>query len=116
MKKLIKKLTCKIFGHRYEYNFSWAPNRCKCKRCGEKWKTVPNPNYTPGKTSPLDQDLEIWVEDHSITVTYTPSKDEDEKYKDVIDGLSDNIEKAINEEIVKQIIKELKKEDGKSNG
>jgi recombinational DNA repair protein (RecF pathway) len=128
MKKLIKKLICKIFGHKYVYNFGWAPNRCKCSRCGEKWKTIQNPNYIPGKTSPLDEDLEIWVEDHSITVTYTPSKNEDEKYKDVIDGLAENIKKAIDEEIGKQLKKlvdeeivkqwkiQYKKENGKFNG
>jgi hypothetical protein len=28
------------------------------------WKTAKNPNYIPGKTSPLDKPLEIWVEDN----------------------------------------------------
>ena len=58
------KFICKILGHKYEYNFGWAPNRCKCKRCGMSWKTAKNPNYIPGKTSPLDEPLEIWVEDN----------------------------------------------------
>jgi hypothetical protein len=33
-------------------------------RCGAKWKTIKNPNHIPGKTSPLSEDLEIWVEDN----------------------------------------------------
>ena len=46
----MKKWICKIFGHKYEYNFGWAPNRCKCKRCGMSWKTINNPN--PGVRIP----------------------------------------------------------------
>ena len=57
----MKKLICKIFGHKYVYNFGWAPNRATCSRCGQSWKTIKNPKYIPGKTSPLDEDLEIWV-------------------------------------------------------
>jgi hypothetical protein len=60
---VMKKLICRIFGHKYQYNFGWAPNRCKCLRCGQTWKTIKNPNYIPGKTSPLSEDLEIWVEE-----------------------------------------------------
>jgi hypothetical protein len=111
---VMKKLICKILGHQYFYNFGWMPNKCWCKRCGGKWKTVPNPNYIPGKTSPLDQDLEIWVEDNSLTVTYTSTKDEDEKYKDVINGLSDNVQKSIDEKIIKNILEEIYK-NGKYN-
>ena len=58
-----KKLICKVFGHRYQYNFGWAPNRCKCKRCGMSWKTINNPNYVPGESSPFSEDIMIWVED-----------------------------------------------------
>ena len=112
----MKKLICKIFGHKYVYNFGWAPNRCKCSRCGAKWKTIKNPNYIPGKSSPLDEDLEIWVKDHSITATYTFQESDKEFANDkAISLMAENIEKTINEEIVKQIIKELEKEDGKSN-
>ena len=59
----MKKLMCSIFGHKYSYNFGWAPNRCTCTRCGMKWKTKNNPDYIPGKSSPLYDDLYIWVED-----------------------------------------------------
>ena len=62
MKKL-KKLICKIFGHKYVYNFGWAPNRARCSRCGLSWKTIKNKNYIPGITSPIDEPLEVWVED-----------------------------------------------------
>jgi hypothetical protein len=27
------------------------------------WKTIKNPNYIPGKTSPFDEPIEIWEED-----------------------------------------------------
>jgi hypothetical protein len=27
------------------------------------WKTINNPNYIPNKTSPIDEPIEIWVED-----------------------------------------------------
>lgn len=65
MMKLIKmkKLICKVLGHKYEYNFGWAPNKCKCKRCEMSWKTINNPEYIPGKSNPLETDLHIWVED-----------------------------------------------------
>ena len=39
------------------------PNKCKCNRCGKKWKSVLNPNYIVGKTSPMDEPLDIWIED-----------------------------------------------------
>ena len=108
---MLKKLICKIFGHKYVYNFGWAPNRCKCKRCGEKWKIVPNPNYIPGKTSPLDQDLEIWVKDNSLTVTYTLQESDKEFANDrVIDFMAENIKKAIDEEFKKQLRKVMDKE------
>lgn len=61
---VIKRWICSIMGHKYEYNFGWAPNKCHCTRCGQKWKTAKNPNYIPGKSSPLSEDLEIWVEDN----------------------------------------------------
>ena len=112
---MLKKLICKIFGHKYVYNFGWAPNRCKCSRCGTKWKTIKNPNYIPGKTSPLSEDLEIWVEDHSITATYTLQENDKEFANDQAIGfMAENIKKTIDEEILKQIINQLE-EDGKSN-
>jgi hypothetical protein len=30
-----------------------------------KWKTVKNPNYIPGESNPLSEDMEIWVEDNN---------------------------------------------------
>jgi hypothetical protein len=60
---MMNKLICKIFGHKYVYNFGWAPNRCKCSRCGMSWKTINNPNYIPNKTSPFEEPIEIWIED-----------------------------------------------------
>ena len=59
----MKKLICKILGHKYSYNFGWMPNKCKCTRCGQKWKTVKNPNYGP-KSNPLTEDMELWIEDN----------------------------------------------------
>ncbi len=59
----IKRILCKVFGHSYEYNFGWAPNRAKCKRCGRTWKAINNPKYIPGKSNPLEVDLMTWVED-----------------------------------------------------
>lgn len=56
-------LICKIFGHKYEYNFAWMPSKCKCTRCGKRWKAINNPEYIVGKSSPLEVDLHIWVED-----------------------------------------------------
>ena len=63
----MKKLICRIFGHNYVYNFGWAPNRCKCDRCGMSWKTIKNPKYIPNKTSPFEEPIEIWVEDKTNT-------------------------------------------------
>ena len=63
----MKKWICKILGHKYQYNFGWAPNRCKCKRCGMSWKTINNPNYIPGESNPLSEDIMIWVEDKQNT-------------------------------------------------
>ena len=59
----MKKLICKIFGHKYKYNFGWMPSKCECRRCGQKWKSVKNPNYVPGESNPLSEDIMIWVED-----------------------------------------------------
>lgn len=58
----IKKLKCKILGHKYSYNFGWMPTKCECTRCGMKWKTINNPEYTPGKSNILEVDLHLWVE------------------------------------------------------
>lgn len=41
----MKRLICKLFGHKYKYNFPKIPTKCECKRCGKKWHTVKNPNY-----------------------------------------------------------------------
>jgi len=111
---MLKKLICKIFGHKYQYNFGWNPSRCKCKRCGKKWKTAKNPNYIPGESNLLSEDLEIWVEDHSITATYKLHESDKEFKNDrAIDFMAENIKKTIDEEILKQIIDQLK--NGKSN-
>jgi hypothetical protein len=61
----MKKIICKIIGHDYSYNFGWNPTKCVCKRCGIRWKTIKNPNYIPGETSPFDEPIEIWAEDLS---------------------------------------------------
>jgi hypothetical protein len=62
----IKKIICKIKGHNYSYNFGWAPTKCKCNRCGMKWRTVANPEYITGKSNPLEIDIFTWVEDLRI--------------------------------------------------
>ncbi len=59
---MIKKLICKIIGHKYSYNFGWMPSKCECKRCGMKWKSVPNLDYIPGKSNPLEIPLYTWTE------------------------------------------------------
>ena len=30
------KLICLVFGHKWLYNFPSLPDKCICKRCGEK--------------------------------------------------------------------------------
>ena len=47
----------------YSYNFGWMPNKCVCKRCGMKWKTINNPNYDFRTSNPLSEDMHIWLED-----------------------------------------------------
>lgn len=59
----MKKLICKIIGHKYQYNFGWMPSKCLCNRCGMKWKRIGNPNYIVGKSNPLEVDIHLWVED-----------------------------------------------------
>lgn len=54
----MKKLICRIFGHKFKYNFTWAPTRCHCSRCGIKWKTIKNPDYNG---NPIETDIYIWV-------------------------------------------------------
>jgi hypothetical protein len=61
----MKKLICKIFGHKYSYNFGWMPSKCVCKRCGMKWKSVKNPEYVPGISNPIETDIYSWEEDIS---------------------------------------------------
>jgi hypothetical protein len=56
----MKKLICKILGHKYQYNFAWMPNKAHCTRCGKKWKTEINPFYGG---NPIEDDMHIWVED-----------------------------------------------------
>ena len=56
----MKKWICKVFGHKYEYNFGWMPSKSHCSRCGRKWKSVLNPDYTG---NPIQSDMHIWVED-----------------------------------------------------
>ena len=58
----IKKLKCKILGHTYSYIYGWMPTQCEYTRCGMKWKTINNPEYTPGKSNILEVDLHLWVE------------------------------------------------------
>jgi hypothetical protein len=60
----MKKLICKLLGHKYQYNFGWMPNKCVCKRCGMKWKSIKNPDYGP-KSNPLSEDMHIWIEDEN---------------------------------------------------
>lgn len=38
----MKKLLCKIFGHKYRYNFTWMPSKCICARCHKKWHITGN--------------------------------------------------------------------------
>lgn len=52
----MKKLICKILGHKYHYNFT----KCECKRCGIKWKSVKNPNYDG--TNLMHEDIFMWEE------------------------------------------------------
>jgi hypothetical protein len=56
----MKKIICKILGHKYQYNFGWMPNKSHCTRCGKRWKTEINPFYTG---NPIEDDMHIWVED-----------------------------------------------------
>lgn len=35
--KRMRKLLCKIFGHRVKYNFTYMPSKAICERCHKKW-------------------------------------------------------------------------------
>lgn len=37
MSRICKIFMCKIFGHKFIYNFKWMPSRCMCKRCYVKF-------------------------------------------------------------------------------
>ena len=54
----MKKLICKLLGHRLIYNFGWMPNKCYCSLCGAKWKTIKNPDYNG---NPIETAMYIWV-------------------------------------------------------
>lgn len=54
----LKEIICRIIGHKYKYNFTWMPTKCHCERCGEKWKSVKNPNY---KGDIVKEDIFMWV-------------------------------------------------------
>ena len=56
----MKKLVCKLFGHKYKYNFVSYPSKCSCTRCGAKWKTIKNPKYDG--TNLMSEDIYIWKE------------------------------------------------------
>lgn len=55
----MKKLICKITRHNYKYNFVSFPSKCYCKRCGDKWKTIKNPEYF----GDLKEPIFIWIKD-----------------------------------------------------
>lgn len=55
----MKKLICKIIGHKYKYNFVSFPSKCSCTRCGDKWKTINNPEYV----GDLKEPIFIWIKD-----------------------------------------------------
>ena len=50
------KLICRLFGHKWKYNFTLIPNKRICKRCGEKEIGKFNINFH----NPLNDDLFIW--------------------------------------------------------
>jgi|688.fasta_scaffold2131635_2 hypothetical protein len=56
----MKKLICKILGHKYKYNFVSFPSKCKCTRCGKKWKSINNPKYNGKNLN--EEDVYIWEE------------------------------------------------------
>jgi len=56
----MKKLVCKIIGHKYSYDSKSQPTRCKCKRCDKKWMTVKNPKYD--YTNIFKKPIFIWRE------------------------------------------------------
>ena len=64
----MKKLICKILGHKYVYNFGWMPNKAHCDRCGKKWKSEINPFYNG---NPIEDDMHIWIEDKQQDNEYT---------------------------------------------
>ncbi len=57
----MKKLICKIIGHKFKYNFVTYPTKCSCTRCGKKWKSIKNENYKGDITK---EDIYIWVEEN----------------------------------------------------
>jgi len=57
----MKQIICKLFGHKYKYNFKWMPSKCFCKRCGKIWITIDNPDYN-FKSDILKTPLKIWIE------------------------------------------------------
>ena len=52
----MKKLLCKIFGHKYEDNHTSQPTRLWCNRCDKKWE------YSINTKSCHPNELIQWVE------------------------------------------------------
>jgi len=51
-------LCCCIFGHKWEYNFIWMPNKRTCTRCKYKEKGI----LKTGVFHPFKDDPMIWEE------------------------------------------------------
>jgi len=50
---------CRIFGHKWKYNFVWMPNKRTCKRCGYAEKGTLNTSKKD--FHPLKDELMIWT-------------------------------------------------------
>jgi len=54
----MKKLICRILGHKFKYNGASLITKCHCERCGMKWKVKFNRGVHPSKLAEwvIDED------------------------------------------------------------
>lgn len=45
---------CRFWGHKWEYNFTWMPNKRTCRRCGLKEKGEIKEIFHPIYDDPME--------------------------------------------------------------